>query len=385
MGQKQTAATSHQEETHDQKVEEFLSEQVAVQYFEVNKFLLNLKNQTELEKALPTELIFEILTYLAPIDLWKLSCASHNFRFYWTEHPQLWCSLKPNKECIYEILKQNERLKKEKSMRWFWRNIYFDILQLYLSIPKNFIEFCGLCDIGRMYGEYNRPIKIGFIGPPECGKSTLTQCIGNLDYKIPGYYTATIGAEFVTQYLNYNPVEADPFCVKLEIWDLAGGDKFATIRQAYTRGLNSAFFCFDLASISSFKNMSKDLDEFVKIRIGGCVGIDSPSMIHRKICESYCETICILGLKRDLEKEVSKEMIMQLMAKVSDVSVPYLKRRVAYFEISCKTDRRDISFLCPLIYACYSRIMDSATTYRHKLTLLTKENMAQFSNYGILD
>ncbi|KAF0982472.1 hypothetical protein FDP41_011402 [Naegleria fowleri] len=368
---------------HDQTIDEFLSEHTAVRYFEEHKTVLNMKNQSVLEQELPTELIFEILTYLPPIELWKLSCVSHNFRFYWTEYPLLWCSTHEKKCLVSEILKQNKQLlKKENSSRFYWRNIYFEILESYLSTPKCFIEFCEQCKIGRIYGEFNRVIKIGFIGPQECGKTVFTQCIGNLDYILPTRYIPTIGAEYVCQYLNYIPPREDPFCMKLDVWDIAGDEKFSFLRQTYSRGLNSVFFCFDIASMASFKKMTSHLEEFFETRIGSIIGRDSPPEIHRKFCESYYESIGILGMKCDLERGVTRENIMQLMSKISDLSVPYLQRKVAYFEVSSKS--KGNSFFFPLMYACHSLIM-TASSYPHKLTLLTDENMEQFSDYGFLD
>ena len=71
--------------------------------------------------------------------------------------------------------------------------------------------------------------KILIIGNAKCGKTSIIRRFVNNSFS--GEYTTTIGADFVRKDFQLN----EDKCVRLQLWDIAGQDRFISLTRAYFR------------------------------------------------------------------------------------------------------------------------------------------------------
>ncbi|KAI7685529.1 hypothetical protein SSS_02573 [Sarcoptes scabiei] len=73
------------------------------------------------------------------------------------------------------------------------------------------------------------------------------------------YYRATIGVDFALKVLNWN----DEIVLRLQLWDIAGQERFGNMTRIYYKEAVGAFLVFDVTAPSSFNAVLKwkhDLD-----------------------------------------------------------------------------------------------------------------------------
>ncbi len=99
--------------------------------------------------------------------------------------------------------------------------------------------------------------KIVIIGDYSVGKSTL---IANfVEKKFRESYIPTIGVQ-----ISKRSYEIDGALVDLMIWDLAGQQSFAKVRQQFYGGADGIFIVYDLTRKSSLENVNKWYRECLK-------------------------------------------------------------------------------------------------------------------------
>jgi small GTP-binding protein len=100
-------------------------------------------------------------------------------------------------------------------------------------------------------------LKIVIAGDGNVGKTSLVRqyCEGHFESS----RIMTIGVDFQTKLV---PLPAGP--VKLSIWDMAGQERFQTVRAGFYRGSLAAALVYDLTSLDSLKNLVKWYMEIVK-------------------------------------------------------------------------------------------------------------------------
>ncbi|KPM10891.1 ras-related protein Rab-32-like protein [Sarcoptes scabiei] len=87
------------------------------------------------------------------------------------------------------------------------------------------------------------------------------------------YYRATIGVDFALKVLNWN----DEIVLRLQLWDIAGQERFGNMTRIYYKEAVGAFLVFDVTAPSSFNAVLKwkhDLDSKICMaddRVNGCV------------------------------------------------------------------------------------------------------------------
>lgn len=80
-------------------------------------------------------------------------------------------------------------------------------------------------------------------------------------------YKATIGVDFALKTLQYN----NNTLVRLQLWDIAGQERFGSMTRAYYKGAQGAFLVFDVNSPKTFECILRwkdDLDTKVRLRDG---------------------------------------------------------------------------------------------------------------------
>ncbi|KAF4108159.1 ras-related protein Rab-38b [Onychostoma macrolepis] len=98
--------------------------------------------------------------------------------------------------------------------------------------------------------------KILVIGDLGVGKTSLIKRYVHQTYSTN--YRATIGVDFALKVLNW-----DSETVRLQLWDIAGQERFGNMTRVYYREAMGAFIVFDVSRPTTFEAVSKwkeDLD-----------------------------------------------------------------------------------------------------------------------------
>jgi small GTP-binding protein len=156
---------------------------------------------------------------------------------------------------------------------------------------------------------WDKLLKLSLLGDAEVGKTAFIERY--CDDSFTSAYTATIGVEFKVQGVLVN----GDLNAKLQIWDIAGHERFRQITTAYYRGCHGFVMFFSLTSRSSFLNLPHWLQT-----IENYSNTLSPGD-HPKI---------LIGTKVDLadRREVSEEEAHKWAAE----------HDLQYFEVSSRED-----------------------------------------------
>jgi len=99
------------------------------------------------------------------------------------------------------------------------------------------------------------------VGDAGVGKSSILNRILRNDFN-PNIFS-TIGVEFGATTINMN----DDSCIKLQIWDAAGQERFRSIVQSYYRNAAVVVLVFDLTDQSTLDSLATFwIDEITRIR-----------------------------------------------------------------------------------------------------------------------
>lgn len=91
-------------------------------------------------------------------------------------------------------------------------------------------------------------MKICLIGDGAVGKTALRERY--LGKGFAANYLMTIGADFAV-----NHMEIDGRSIKFQIWDLAGQERFGSVRSLYYSGSHGALMVFDVTRDGTFNNL----------------------------------------------------------------------------------------------------------------------------------
>ena len=142
-----------------------------------------------------------------------------------------------------------------------------------------------------MIEEKDFKLKIVIIGDPAVGKTSLVQRY--ISGQFSKDYRSTIGTNIYVKEI----VLEDGKKVQLNLWDIAGQERWITMRHRYYNGTHGAIIVGDLARKRTFENIEKfwypDLEKY------------APSI-----------PITLIGNKSDLEPMVSIEEIEKLKKKI---------------------------------------------------------------------
>lgn len=104
--------------------------------------------------------------------------------------------------------------------------------------------------------------KIVVVGDMTVGKTSI------IHRYVHGYfsenYKSTIGVDFALKIVNWDR-ETD---VKLQLWDIAGQERFGNMTRIYYKEASGALIVFDLSRETTYKNILKwkeDIDEKVRL------------------------------------------------------------------------------------------------------------------------
>jgi small GTP-binding protein len=132
--------------------------------------------------------------------------------------------------------------------------------------------------------EYNRSIKVIFLGDSSVGKSSIIQRICFKDNQVSP--PATISIE------NYNYlVKVNDYIIRMNIWDNAGQEKYDSIVKKYYENADFGIYVYSIDDEKSFE----------RIKVWLSISNDNNQKVNNN------EMTCILlGNKKDLEKDKRK-------------------------------------------------------------------------------
>jgi len=138
-------------------------------------------------------------------------------------------------------------------------------------------------------------LKIIIIGEPGVGKTSLVKKFASGQFA--NDYRASIGTNLFTTKISLNKIN-----VSIQIWDIAGQERWIQMRHTYYKGTEGVLIVADLTRKNTFEQIEKfwypDLNKN---------NISSP--------------IILLGNKNDLKKEITEEEIESLGKKINAVCV----------------------------------------------------------------
>ncbi len=159
----------------------------------------------------------------------------------------------------------------------------------------------------------NAILKLVLLGDGAVGKTTMRRQFLGEGFKAG--YSATIGADFAIKRINL-----ENYRLTFQIWDLAGQQRFAAVRELYYRGSRGALLVFDVTNPSSFNNLPSWLEELWK----------KAGRVPMILC----------GNKIDLRAEVPKSIAPELGQEYARRLSEALGYEVPYIETSAKTGEK---------------------------------------------
>ncbi|XP_066555379.1 ras-related protein Rab-38 [Amia ocellicauda] len=133
--------------------------------------------------------------------------------------------------------------------------------------------------------------KILVIGDLGVGKTSIIKRYVHQNYS-PNY-RATIGVDFALKVLNW-----DTETIRLQLWDIAGQERFGNMTRVYYREAMGAFIVFDVTRPSTFEAVTKwkeDLDSKLTLSNGKNVA----AVLLANKCDQGRDVLTNNGIKMD--------------------------------------------------------------------------------------
>ncbi|EFC44428.1 rab family member [Naegleria gruberi] len=284
----------------------------------------NFNNISTLEKQLPDELLSLILSYLDNIEYTKLKQVSRNFRNYWIR------------------LNWKERDSSEYgSFIWFKPIPKNSPSEYFTHFHSTFLPFLNR-NI-KYTTESGKLLKFLIMGPKSCGKSCFVDRLIIPNSKFKTKIEPTISSE--VEFVRFSALN-ETFSIQL--WDCSGEWIYQGIISSQIPSSNVIVYCFDLSSKESFESLRMKYLPFFLSKLNENSIMD---WLSKKNI-----TFLIIGLKKELKRQVSTEMIEELMRELTpndeiySKGIPLLQCRVNYFELGSAEDSYS-QVILPLQYA----------------------------------
>jgi small GTP-binding protein len=181
-----------------------------------------------------------------------------------------------------------------------------------------------------------RIFKISLLGEGAVGKTSLRRIYLGESFKEG--YMMTIGADFAVKKMALNQVE-----YTLQIWDLAGQQRFSAVREVYYRGTAGALLIFDISRPETYEVLPNWLHELVRNNKNRIV------------------PIVLIGNKADLRESTPYSVPMEYAQEYADQLSEWSGFYVPYLETSAKTGLN--------VDKVFSILAENISSYFESLTL----------------
>nr|XP_020475185.1 ras-related protein Rab-38-like [Monopterus albus] len=133
--------------------------------------------------------------------------------------------------------------------------------------------------------QHERLLKVLVIGDLGVGKTSIIKRYVHQVFS--HHYRATIGVDFALKVLNWDHKTV----VRLQLWDIAGQERYGNMTRVYYREAVGALVVFDMTRLSTFQAILKwkgDLDSKVALNNGRPV----PAVLLANKCDQRCHGLC---------------------------------------------------------------------------------------------
>uniref|UniRef100_A0A4W2C3X3 Ras-related protein Rab n=1 Tax=Bos indicus x Bos taurus TaxID=30522 RepID=A0A4W2C3X3_BOBOX len=159
--------------------------------------------------------------------------------------------------------------------------------------------------------------KLLVIGDLGVGKTSIIKRYVHQNFS--SHYRATIGVDFALKVLHWDPETV----VRLQLWDIAGQERFGNMTRVYYREAMGAFIVFDVTRPATFEAVTKwknDLDSKLSLPNGKPVSV----VLLANKCDQGKDVLLNNGLKMDqFCKEHGFVGWFETSAKAFPFSSPY--------------------------------------------------------------
>lgn len=110
----------------------------------------------------------------------------------------------------------------------------------------------------------DRILKILVLGNPKCGKSSIIARY--VHHSFESSYKSTIGADFIRKDLLI-PSSHYPMRVRLQLWDIAGQDRFQKLTRSYFQGAQGVIIVCDVSregTIEAVVQWKREVDNCIQ-------------------------------------------------------------------------------------------------------------------------
>ncbi|XP_063161976.1 ras-related protein Rab-38 [Candoia aspera] len=141
-------------------------------------------------------------------------------------------------------------------------------------------------------GQHEHLYKLLVIGDLGVGKTSIIKRY--VHHNFSPHYRATIGVDFALKVLSWDSETV----VRLQLWDIAGQERFGNMTRVYYREAVGAFIVFDVTRPATFEAVTKwkeDLDTKLTLPNGKLV----PTVLLANKCDQGQELLVNNGLKME--------------------------------------------------------------------------------------
>jgi len=214
---------------------------------------------------------------------------------------------------------------------YFYLYLYFSFsFSFFLFLSLSFFFFLFLC----FFSFFLTPMtdclfKVIVIGGAGVGKTSIIKRY--VDNVYSEHYKYTIGVDFALKRLEWN----ENHKILLQLWDIAGQERFGVLTRVYFKGANGACVVFDVGAANTLETALRwknDVDEKVRLSNGSPV----PTVLFANKC--------------DLEQKIQDEEIQQFADQHGFI---------AWFKTSAKSNtgiEEGIEFLITRIKSDYQSL-----------------------------
>lgn len=111
-------------------------------------------------------------------------------------------------------------------------------------------------------GQRGRIFKVVLLGDGGVGKTSIKERFLGKGFK--SNYMMTIGADFAIHEMKINGINGKQERVKLQIWDLAGQERFKNVRSGFYAGCLGALLVYDITRRDTADNLSSWVKELIE-------------------------------------------------------------------------------------------------------------------------
>uniref|UniRef100_A0A6B2LI57 Ras-related protein Rab n=1 Tax=Arcella intermedia TaxID=1963864 RepID=A0A6B2LI57_9EUKA len=171
-------------------------------------------------------------------------------------------------------------------------------------------------------------MKVVVVGNIGVGKtSIIRRFVGNA---FPKHYKATVGVDFALKVIQID----EKTTVQLQLWDIAGQERFGTMTKIYYKKALGALVVFDVTELSSFQAVEKwvkdirdkirDPDDIPMLLVGNKSDTGTTSVVTNEQIEEAATKFGMIGWKVTSAKENKniEESIDTLLKNILTTMVP---------------------------------------------------------------